>query len=250
MQRLTQSDSANALGWLDGVDGFCGFDPQGWERQIWVLHAMYEADDRPSELSHDEIHRIERLAGTVEPLVVGDVNLDDLLSDAVVIGGAIGASGDPGEGWRRLRWSELAARLDVDPFALEVPPSYRSFPFRSWPANIAPPAEGSLDREQFRSLLNGLAAGSAAGWDTTCIAYRCQLRTGDFDNHAMHRCSLRELSHLYDDNAGAPNNIWPEDRAWFVYTDHDLWATKVSGRPALIDALRADPALEAVLLRL
>jgi hypothetical protein len=248
MQRLTQSDSAIALEWLAGIDGFCGYDARGWERQVWVLHAMYEADDRPGGLSHDDVHRIELQAGVVEPLIVGDVNLDELVG-AVVTGSAVGASGDPGDGWHRLRWSNLAARLDVDPFAREVPPCFRSFPYRSWPANIAPPAEGSLDREQFRSLLDCLAPCSATGWDTTCIAYRSPLRTGDFDNHTMHRCSLRELGDLYDAQAGAPNNIWPEDRQWFVYTDHDLWATKISGSSSLIDSLKGDSALEAVVLR-
>ena len=163
--------------------------PKGWDRQVWVLHAMYEADDRPSGLSHDEVHRIELEAGTVEPQVVGDVNLDEL-PGAVVIGSAVGASADPGEGWRRLRWSELAARLKVDPFDLDVPPCFKSFPYRSWPANIAPPGEGSLDQEQFQSLLNCLAPVSASGWDTNCITYRTPLATGDFNDHTMHRCSL------------------------------------------------------------
>jgi hypothetical protein len=226
MQRLAQSEAADALEWLDDIDGFCGYDAPGWERHVWVLHAMHEADDRPSGLSHDEVRRIELGAGTVEPLVVGNVNLDELAPEAAVIGNALGASGDPGEGWHRLRWSDLAARL-----------------------NIAPPAEGSLDREQFRSLLDRLAPRSATGWDTTCIAYRCPLRTGDFSNHTMHRCSLRELGDLYEDRAGAPSNIWPEDRQWFVYTDHDLWATKVSGSSTLIDSLQRDPELETVALR-
>jgi hypothetical protein len=248
MQRLAQSDSTKALEWLDGVEGFSGYDAEGWERQIWVLHAMYEADDRPSGLSHDEVRRIELGAGTVEPQVVGNVNLDEL-PGAVVIGSAVGASGDPGEGWRRLRWSELAARLKVDPFELDVPPCYRSFPYRSWPANIAPPGEGSLDREQFLSLLNCLARVTIGGWDTTCITYRSPLATGDFNNHTLHRCLLNQLSDLYDERSGAPSNLWPEDRAWFIYTDWDLWATKVSGSPSLIDGLRAHPALETVTLR-
>jgi hypothetical protein len=249
MQRLSPSDSADALEWLDGIDGLSGYDAQGWDRTVCVLHAMYETDDRPDGLSHDEVHRIELEAGTVEPQVVGKVNVDEL-PGAVVIGSAVGASGDPGEGWRRLLWSELASRLKVDPFDLDVPPCFKSFPYRSWPANIAPPGEGSLDHEQFQSLLNCLAPESAGGWDTTCIAYRTPLATGDFNDHTMHRCSLDQLSGLYDERSGAPSNIWPEDRAWFVYTDWDLWATKVSGSQTLIDALNADTALETVTLRL
>ena len=248
MRRLTPSDAADALEWLDGIEGFTGYDAQGWEGQRWLLHAMYETDDRPSGLSHDAVHRIELEAGTVEPVIVGDVNLDELVPVAAVIGNALGASGDPGAGWHRLRWSELAARLRIDPFDLDVPPCFRSFPYRSWPASIAPPGEGSLDREQFQSLLSCLAPVSADGWNTTCITYKTPLGSGDFEHHTMHRCSLDELRYAYDDKSGAPSNIWPEDRAWFFYTDWDLWATKISGNRSLIDSLQSDSALETAVL--
>ena len=44
----------------------------------------------------------------------------------------------------------------------------------------------------------------------------------------------------------APNNIWPADRSWMVFTDYDLWATKVSGSHALIADLLNEPELEAI----
>ena len=42
-----------------------------------------------------------------------------------------------------------------------------------------------------------------------------------------------------------PSNIWPADRSWFVYTDYDLWATRISGSQALIDALIEDSEIDA-----
>jgi hypothetical protein len=43
-----------------------------------------------------------------------------------------------------------------------------------------------------------------------------------------------------------PTNWWSVDRAWFVLTDYDLQATKVSGPERLISRVRNDPFLETV----
>jgi hypothetical protein len=168
----------------------------------------------------------------------------------VVIGCPSGASSDPGDGWQRVLWRDLGARLSVDPFDLDVPPCFRSFPYKSWPGNTIPPAEGSLDFEQFHSLISCLAAKTAEGWATECVAYRAPLQTGDFENDTLFRASLAEVGTLYDSVRGAPNNLWPLDRSWFLYTDTDLWATKLSGSTDLISALDRDPALETVALSL
>src|SRR4051794_30389115 len=107
---------------------------------------MYERHDVPGGLSHDGVHRIELAAGTrCERFVINDVDLDQ---QGVVVGAALGRTSDPGPGWTRLLWSELAERLGISIFAEWHYPCHRSFPYRSWPANIRPPAEGSLDREQ------------------------------------------------------------------------------------------------------
>jgi hypothetical protein len=60
--------------------------------------------------------------------------------------------------------------------------------------------------------------------------------------------TLAEAITQYDDQSqrGAPNNIWPTDRSWLVYTDCDLWATKVSGSADLITSLLIDDDLETV----
>ncbi len=46
----------------------------------------------------------------------------------------------------------------------------------------------------------------------------------------------------------SPADLWAEDRSWVLCTDYDLWATKVAGPPALIEALLNDPGVEAVRL--
>ncbi|WP_116209649.1 hypothetical protein [Streptomyces olivoreticuli] len=46
----------------------------------------------------------------------------------------------------------------------------------------------------------------------------------------------------------SPSNLWPEDRSWIVYTDYDLWETKIVGPAALINALVGDTEIEAVRL--
>lgn len=43
----------------------------------------------------------------------------------------------------------------------------------------------------------------------------------------------------------SPSLIWPADRAWVLVAEVDWDSTVVGGAPALIDALCADPALEA-----
>jgi hypothetical protein len=43
-----------------------------------------------------------------------------------------------------------------------------------------------------------------------------------------------------------PSNIWPADRSWFIYTDYDLWATRISGSYVLIDALTEDNEIDVV----
>jgi hypothetical protein len=249
------SDPAD-VDWLDERapqgSNVTGYDAAGWEASIWILHAMYETAELPAGVTHDDVHRIERAAGLVEPAFIGEVDLEEPLADAgaKVVGSSLGRSAWPGPGWERLSWSKLAKRLGVDPFAIDVPPGLRSFPYTSWPANIAPPGEGSLDREQFIDLVDHLAAVTPKGDRAPCFAFYAMVMTGDYDHDTLYTAELRELIELYDDEdlPGSPSNIWPDDRSWLVYTDADLWATKVSGSAELIARLRADPELEVVTL--
>lgn len=251
MKRLSDS---SLLSWLEGRveegSDATGFDASGWEASTWILHAMYETDAIPAGLTHDDVYRAERAAGLIERPMVGEVDLDELMPEAVVIGSPLGRSGWPGQGWRRLRWHEYARRLDVKPFASGVAPGHRSFPHRSWPATIAPPGEGSLDREQFVRLLGLLAAATVGGMAAECTAFYGMCASGDFDEPVLFTGRLAELVGLYDeeDLPGSPSNVWSSDLSWFVYTDWDLWGTKISGAHELIDALQLDDVLETVQL--
>ncbi|WP_223243853.1 hypothetical protein [Streptomyces sp. CBMA156] len=123
----------------------------------------------------------------------------------------------------------------------------------SWPLGILPPTEGSLDRESWNRLTAVLAAHSPAGPDTHCLAYYSPLTLGaDADYHHAHVRTgrLGDAGVLYDNPRThfSPSNLWAEDRSWLLGTDYDLWATKVAGPPALIEALLDDAGLEAVRL--
>lgn len=214
MKPLSQADALGALEWLEeqtAEGGFTGYDPDGWEAKVWIVHAMYETEEIPSGITHDDVHRIELAAGARDPAMIGDINLEEVLSEAKVVGSVLGPSAWPGPGWRRLLWSELGARLNIDPYDLDVPPCVRSFPFSSWPANISPPAEGSLDCEQFARLLDHLADVSDDGYRSICTSYCSPLASSDFDNLTVFRCELRELPVLYDDgnSRGRPTRCGP-----------------------------------------
>jgi hypothetical protein len=264
VERIAQEECAEELRWVGRAakggfrwlgadfrrDGLTGYDAVGWPAWAWIVNAMHETDSLPEGLTHDEVRRIEEGAGVEEPAVFGAVDLSALLRDATLTGAGLGWSSHPGAEWHRVRWSELAARHELELFRPNVPPSHLSFPFKSWPVNIEPPTEGSLDVEQFSRLVDRLAEFSAAGATTQCFAYYSPLGTNEFDDVTLFRCDLGELRHVWenDEYEGSPSNIWPDDRSWFVYTDWDLTGTKISGTEELISSIETDDELEAVRL--
>ncbi len=247
---------SSATDWLREIaedDGLTGFMPPPLPDAAWVLNAMYEHDRAPAGLSYDDVHRAMVADGTAAMEIVGDI---DLTAETTVTGGRLGRADHPGQGWRRLRWAELVERSG-DPVAPEGRlPCFRSFPSvrinGSWPVSIAPPTEGSLDRESWNRLVRLLCAHSPAGADTRCLAYYSPLMLGahDFDNLHVQAGVLGDAEELYDhpEIDFSPSNLWAEDRSWVVCTDYDLWATKVAGPGFLIEALLADGELEAVRL--
>ena len=168
---------------------------------------MYRTTDDGS-LTHDEARKAAIAAGEIQPVVIGDLNLD---AATCLTGVGLGYSPAP-EGADRLGWGSMLAENGVDPRAKEFPPSDGWFPWKSWPANIKPPNEGSLGAEYLDALLDVLAAHSANG--------------GQF--------------------RATPTNFWPTDRNWFVWTDWDLLGTKVCGPEELMLGLEAHPAVEVI----
>jgi hypothetical protein len=249
-------DDRGQMSWLvEHDDGHWshGYDASGWDASVWILHAMYEHPELPGGLSHDDVRRIELGAGTVERHVVAGVDLDDHLAaeGGVWTGVQSGPTSRPGPEWGRLRWVELAERLRVPFPDQDFPPCQRWFPYESWPTAIAPPGEGSLDWEQYLRLLDHLAQMSEDANETEVFAFVCVLRCRDWSGEGdLLFGKLEELIPLHDsaDYRGSPTNVWPVNRGWFVYTDHDLWATKVAGPAELIESLLGDEELETLTL--
>ncbi|MFI0960568.1 hypothetical protein ACH4S8_03960 [Streptomyces sp. NPDC021080] len=133
-------------------------------------------------------------------------------------------------------------------------PCFHGFP--SWegagvqPGSIEWPAEGGLDRPTWERLIRFLTAHSPQGADTACLAYYNPIITGDFEAKHVRSGRLGDAQALFDhpDILYTPSNLWPADRSWAVFTDYDLWATKVSGPRPLVEALLADTEIEAVRL--
>lgn len=246
-----------AARWLQELDpDHChsGFEPPRRPDSVWLLHAMYAWEDGLVTTTHDDVHQSVAAVGLTGQAADPSGDVRELLEGAIVTGTALGRSGRPGPGWRRLTWRELARGFGEPVVPEGELPGNRCLrqghPAGSWSAAIQPPAEGCLDRESWHRLAGVLLRHCAEGADTRCLAYYCPLVTGDWDDETVVAGRLGDAAALYDHPAmpSCPSNLWPEDRSWVVYCDWDLWGTKVVGPTALIEALLADPELEALRL--
>ncbi|QFG25807.1 hypothetical protein [Actinomadura sp. WMMB 499] len=248
-----------AARWLEELDpehGYSGFQPPSRPDAAWILHAMYAWEEGLVTTTYDDLHKSMAEAGLTRrprlPEPVGDVS--ELLAGSVVTGTALGRTGHPGRGWRRLRWRELA-RGSGEPAVPDgrLPGSRclrQAHPAGSWSAAIRPPAEGCLDREGWQRLIGVLLRCVPSGADTRCLAYYCPLVTNEWEEDTVLVGRLGDADALYDHPSmqSCPSNLWPEDRSWIVYCDWDLWGTKFAGPSALVDAVLADPELESLRL--
>jgi hypothetical protein len=234
-----------------------GIDAEGWEASAWILHACFENDILPGGLTHDDVRRIDararRSLPRPRPQTVSEHVDEAMLWLLAGDGGTlVNTSCDPpaGPGWVRLPWADLWLRLSVDPRQLHGYPSHEWFSYQSWPVNLTAPCEGTLDRGQLGRLLYHLAAVSPGGEEASCVAYYGAVAVGEYDHDVLYRGALRDVPSLLDGDGPrvSPSNLWPEDRSWFVYTDWDLWGTKVSGPASLVERLENDPELEVVRL--
>src|SRR3954447_17958925 len=67
--------------------GITGFDADGWEESVWILHRLWENRDVPEEISWDDVRKHEIRTGRAEPFVIGPVNFDE---DTVLTGVPLG----------------------------------------------------------------------------------------------------------------------------------------------------------------
>lgn len=263
--KWTRADSMVMLWALeDGVEDACGYDITPGKAGLWILNAMYEQESPANDETHDQQHRRHLASGEVEPWRIGDFDESDH-PELKVPGGGLGWSGHPGPGWRRLRWQELSDRIGdpivrLDHDSIYPIPSRHSFPSvrrdGSWPTSIEPPTEGSLDSDSFRALAAALR--EFCGAETTVFAHWCQAITTEvftvfegrladleaLQSLPLHRTPLGEPIPF----GSSPSNLWPADESWMLYTDWDLWGTKVTGSPELLAWLEADEFLETAWL--
>ncbi|WP_433664029.1 hypothetical protein ACQPW1_19050 [Nocardia sp. CA-128927] len=231
--------------------GWCGYKVDSRPDAAWLLHAMYERESGTAELTYDDERRQRVAAGVEQPTMIAGFDLE---AKSYVIGNELGRSEHPGPGWERLRWTELAARVGESAVAEGQYPTFRSLagahPSGSWPVSIRPPAEGSLDRESWRVLIDVLIGWSPGGVNTTCVAYFGPAVSGEYDTGVTVAGRLGDAVDLYDHprGVGSPSNLWAADRSWITWSDWDLCGTKVAGPVELIEALLAAPDLEAVRL--
>ena len=179
MERILDPEAE--LDWLAGrpeEESATGYDPAGWAGSIWILHAMYHNPVLDGLGTHDDIHRAAARAGTIAPLIIGEVNLEEVTT---VIGTPVGFVVRPGSPWRRLLWRDHCAAVGFMPDRT-YPPSDKWFPHRSWPVSMVAPPEGSLDDDSLDALIEVLAEHSAAGEKTECVVFYASLPARDFDS--------------------------------------------------------------------
>lgn len=243
--------SQDNLEWLLARTGdesyFTGSDASGWEDNIWILNAFYELPLEGPLPTHDELRKFRIASGEEESRIINGVNLDTLTTTT---GGGIGYEPRPPVDWQRRTWSEMRIRFPVNLPKDEPPPCYRWFPVRSFPANIHLPSEGSMSEEDFIELTGILGNHSPS---PVCSIYVADVFDLSFDPRKapVYDVRLRDLPAVIKEAAArhqvfTPANIWPPDRSWLVYTDYDLWATKVSGSLELIKELRTNALLETL----
>lgn len=257
MSRVPQEYVDAHIDWIDPrtrADGWLtGMDAGGWQSDVWVLHTLYANGDLAGRGTHDSLHRQAVAEGLVEPDVVGGVSLEGM----TVIGVDLGFERRPPSPWRPVRWQD--AGLTAPPDQQPVPPCYRWLVGRgsSLGVEYQGASEGSMDEASLETLLEVLAAASVDGRDTECLIHYAYMSShmfwpGEVEDvePQLWRGPLGAIPDMVAEFGGpvdyTPNNFWPIDRSWFVFTDHDLSATKVSGSAALVRALEDHPLLDTL----
>ncbi|WP_285104054.1 hypothetical protein [Promicromonospora sp. MEB111] len=130
---------------------------------------------------------------------------------------------------------------------------------RGWPPNAAylvrnlrwpdiEVEEGVLGGESLTALLD--IVGDFSGPGLACFAYYGMVPANEYERLTVLEGTLSAIGGLTRNEdlfrGLSPSNWWPSDRSWFVWTDYDLTATRVSGSRTLIEAVRSHPLLETL----
>jgi len=160
---------------------------------------------------------------------------------------------------RRERWSDVAARNG------RIVHSEMQFHMIAAPRGQTPsvdydranqPRMGTLHLEQRRILVDHLR--SATTTPDRCWFAMWEGFGGLGDGDVRERVELPKRNHLLYTGAidrvlespfpydQSPNLWWPEDRAWCVASELDIYSTYVGAEPDALRALIDDPALEVL----
>jgi hypothetical protein len=231
VRKLDDNESAQRIHWLSDtwppMAGGTGFDePKRWQACAWVQNAIYERDDVPAGLSYDDVRGMVIDAGAEEPTLIGGVNLDDA---TVTTGVSLGFVEKPAQGWRRLTWSALGRRDGFGYWAVDG----------RWPDLHYTPQADWADPDMIPTSSRPATGPVGGGRWPVDLQTPPEVYSGDL-------VDLPSFVRAQRGTRLTPSNIWPADRSWFVYTDYDLWTTRVCGSASLIDVVMEDGALDAV----
>ena len=156
-----------------------------------------------------------------------------------------------------VRWSQMASRTGRTAHPLMQFPRIANLPLNEFPDWDMPPSEGEIPAAEAERLVANLRPFTStpdrcylALWEGFGVP---ELRAFDaFPRlRVPHRAYFVFLGPIdavatltLGDFHQRPNLWWPEDRAWCVATDIDLFETDIAGTDACIQRLLADPDLE------
>jgi hypothetical protein len=232
---------------LDDASNGTGFDVRTFAASTWLIHAMYERD-MESPLSHDAREKQQIADGERSPVIINGV---DLSAETTSTGVGLGWSRAPSARYKRVRWRDYAERMSVPILRDGYWPGINGLVpgvsgADTWPEGVEPPAEGSIDEESWTELIRVLVAHSSEAAQTKCTAFYTPWTLSPNDAPFLLSGKLGDAGALIDNptSIGSPQNFWPDDLEWFVYTDYDLQASRISGSVQLIAALLADADLD------
>lgn len=226
--------------------GDTGFDLRSFPASTWLIHAMYEKD-MDSPISHDDLEKRQIALGLIAPSAIDGVDLSAVTTSTGV---ALGWTKAPPAPYRRIRWRDYATRNSLPILVEGQWPGHRGFrpgdAGDNWRENVVPPAEGSIDEESWLELVSVLVAHSRLGASTRCTAFYTPWTLSPDRSPFLMSGALGNAGALLQNPAsiGSPQNFWPDGLDWFVYTDYDLQASRISGSVELIEALLRNANLD------
>ncbi len=243
--------AADHLGWLreQGCDPLdSGLDPSGWADSTWVLHGIFED---PTVGKWSRSPNREALDDLARPLGRKWRRRLRRQQKRGMFISTNTSMAQPAPDSARIRWRDIATDAEQESWtSAAVPPSFSWFARREWPARTGHPSEGTMDGPTLDRLIEVIAAWSGNSGSDDCLAFYSPLATGEFDDVPFvvetRMDAIKQLVDAEAGRSGTPTNWWPADRSWFVYTDWDLWATKVSGPAQLVRLIRNDDWLESI----